>query len=119
MNIKIESINKDVEVKKQPVGKFIQALKVLKNIPKHLGGIDKLGETEVIAALPDMIASSYDEIAEVITITTALTKDDVDAIYPEELVNLAAEIIKINEFTKLGDVVKKKFGNLNLTAKKI
>ena len=115
--IRIESLGIDVVVQKQKAGKFIQALRVLKNIPEHIAGLDKLSEGEIIGQLPGMLSSSYDEIKAIITITTELEDSQVDDLLPEELIEVASEIIIVNEFGKLGDTVKKKFGNLNLKKK--
>ena len=112
--IKLASINKDVVVKKQKMGKFIKALKILKNIPEHLSGLDEMSESKIISSLPDIIATSYDEIAEIIVISTELEKDEVEELYPDEFINLAAEIIIVNEFSKLFESVKKKFSTLTL-----
>lgn len=113
------SIGKEITVKKQPVGKFIQALKVLKRIPQHLSGFSTIDQNAIIAALPEMIASSYDEVKEIITIATDLTAEEVDQLFAEELIEVAADIIQANEFDKLGETVKKKFGNLNLKMPKL
>lgn len=117
--VEITTINKTVEVTKAPVGRFIEALKQVKEISKHLAAFSELSQASIIEKLPAMIAESYDEIARIVAIAVPeLTREEVDMLSIDELIDLIVAIIEVNEIEKLGDTIKKKLGGLNLSAVK-
>lgn len=105
--IKIESLNQTVKVKKLALRDYVTILSKLESIPKQLGQLDSLEESAILANLPRMIAGAYPDFQYIINVATGIDKDDVDLITLEELIDIFAAILKENDFASVSSKVKK------------
>lgn len=108
MKVKLE--NKTIEVKKLPLGKYAELLKALDELPKVLSGLDGFTNSEMLEALPKIIAQSYPDFKKIFAIATPLKEEEIDELGLDEAVDIVIAIIEANNYKHIFEKIK------NLTA---
>lgn len=99
-------------VRKLPLGKYAELLKALKNLPKHINGLDGLKNEEILPKIPTIIAESLPDVVAIFTIATDLTAEEVEAMGLEEATDVFMAIIEVNNYQSVFEKIKKVFGSL-------
>ncbi|HYD35557.1 MAG TPA: hypothetical protein VD999_05795 [Vitreimonas sp.] len=107
--INLETLEKEVEIKKLPIGKYVEVLKALNNLPKEISGLENITPEGIIQRLPSIIANSFDELCKIVSIATDMTDDEVKSISLDELTEIIITVIEVNKFASIADRVKKAF----------
>ena len=103
--VKLE--NKEVEVKKLPLGKYADLLKALKQLPTHLHGLSGLTNAEIFPKLPEIIADSLPDVIKILVIATDLKKEDIEEMGLDEATDLFIAVIEVNNYQAIFEKIKK------------
>lgn len=107
MNEKIKLQNKEIEIKKLPLGKYADLLKALKTLPTQLGNLAGQSNDEIFAKLPFLIGESLPDVLEIIRIGTDLSEEEVQNLGLDEAIECLMAIAKVNRFGEVWEKVKK------------
>lgn len=99
--------DKEIEVKKLPIGKYAELLKAVKELPKQIKSIESLNADSIIEILPDLIGSSLPDVIRIISIATELPEDEVAVMGLAEIVKLVEAIYTVNNYSDVYEVIKK------------
>jgi len=107
INVKIN--NKDVVIKKLPLGKYAEVLGALDKLPTKVGDFDKLSQDKIIASLPKLISESFPELIKIISIASGVLEEELTNEYGLDDVTLLIKgIFDVNDF----NLVKKNIQGL-------
>lgn len=115
--IKIKLDTGDIEIAKLPIGKYAELLKAIKELPKHIKGIENASTDTIIEMLPTLIGESLPDFIEILTIATPLTKEQVSAMGLDEVTRVVLGIIEVNNFREVYENIKKAVARPELTGK--
>ena len=105
--IVIDTENRKVIVKKLPLGKYVELLKAIKELPKHVEGLQGADNSTILQKLPEIIAVSLPAFVGIITIATDLTPEEVNDMGLDEVVDVVLAIIEVNKYKEVFDKIKK------------
>lgn len=103
--VKIEG--EDIEVKKLPIGRYAEILKAVKELPKHLSGIDELDKNTVLEKLPELIGVATPDIINIVSIATGIPSAKVQEYGLREMTDLVMAIFEVNEYQEVYTKIKK------------
>lgn len=106
-NISVKLDEKTIVVKKLPLRKYVDLLKVLNKLPEQLSSFTDLPKDEVFAKLPALIADFLPEVVSMLTIATDLTKDEIDEMGLIEVTDVVVAVIEVNRFPEVFEKLKK------------
>jgi len=107
INIKIN--NKDIVIKKLPLGKYAEVLNAFDKIPSKLGSFDKLSQDKIIGILPKLLSDSFPELIKIISIASDVSEEELTNEYGLDDVTLLIKgIFDVNNF----NLVKKNIQGL-------
>jgi uncharacterized radical SAM superfamily protein len=98
---------KELVINKLPLKKYVDLLKSLQELPKHLGALQGLTNEEIFAKLPDLVANALPDVVRVICVATDLTEDEVYEMGLDEVVNVFLGIIEENKYVDVYNKIKK------------
>jgi hypothetical protein len=99
--------NQTIEVAKLPIGKYAELLKALKELPKHVKGLENKPNDEIFAMLPNLIGEALPDFIEILTIATPLKKEEVEEMGLDEVTRVVVAIVEVNNFKEVFDNIKK------------
>lgn len=99
--------NKSIEVAKLPIGKYAELLKALKELPKHVKGLENKQNDEIFALLPNIIGEALPDVIEILTIATPLKKEEVEQMGLDEVTRVIIAIVEVNNFREVFENIKK------------
>lgn len=121
--VKIENLEREVQIKKLPLGKYAELIKSIdKDLPdlfKQFEGMDLDDNERMIKELPNIITSALPQFAKILSIATyrrdedrkmvlQLTPEEVqDDVALDEAIDLLMAAWEVNNLSKLADKAKK------------
>jgi hypothetical protein len=103
-SITIKINDKDVVVKKLPLGKYAEVISALDKLPQTLGSIDKVSTEKVLSLLPKMISESFPELVRILSIASDVPEKELTDEYGlDDITVLLKAIFEVNNF----ELVKK------------
>lgn len=99
--------NKSIAVAKLPIGKYAELLKSLKELPKHVKGLQGKPNDEILEMLPNLIGEALPDFIEILTIATPLKKEEVEQMGLDEVTRVILAVIEVNNFKEVFDNIKK------------
>lgn len=105
--LKVKLDNSEIEIAKLPIGKYAELLKAIKELPKHIGGLENKSTDSIIETLPVLIGESLPDIIDILTIATPLTKEQVEAMGLDEVTKVVLAVIEVNNFREVYENIKK------------
>lgn len=99
--------NQTIEVAKLPIGKYAELLKAIKELPKHVKGLENKPNDEIFAMLPNIIGEALPDFIEILTIATSLKKDEIEQMGLDEVTRVTLAIIEVNNYREVFDNIKK------------
>lgn len=112
----IETHQGAVVIRKLKVGEYVEILRELKTIPAKIGeiiGMDNFNNQKLVELAPAIIDDFFPEICKIFAKSSDKDEQFYAACYPDELVDIFVELYLLNDFTKIGDSIKK------ITARKV
>lgn len=104
---KVKLDERTVTVKKLPLGRYAELLKAVKELPKHIQGLDSLDNTQIMAKLPELIAGAFPDFIKIITIATDLEEKEVEQLGLDEATRLVLAISEVNNYQEVYKNIKK------------
>ena len=105
ITVKLE--NKTVEVKKLPLGKYAELLTAVKELPKRLGGLDKMTNDQIFEQLPILVATSLPDLIGILSIATELKPEEINEMGLDEAVEVLVAVIEVNNYREVYENIKK------------
>lgn len=121
--IRIENLERDIQIKKLPLGKYSELIQSIdKELPelwKKFDGMDTDDEGAMFEALPEIISGALPQFSKILSIATYIRTDDrklvkqldeedfQDAVGLDEAVDIAFAAWESNNLKKLVDKAKK------------
>lgn len=112
-NLIIELDEQTIEVKKLPIGKYAELLRVITELPKQLKELfaekQMITNNDLIERIPSIIATALPDIVNVVVVATEgqLKKEEVEAFGLDELTKILLAIIEVNNYSDIYNRVKK------------
>ncbi len=101
--------NTYIIVNKLPLRKYAALLLALDKLPQELEKFTSVGDAEMFKTLPKLVATCLDEVINILVIATDRSKEDVEQLSLDEVVNILQAIIEVNKYTEVYEKVKKMF----------
>jgi len=105
--IQIKLENREVTIKKLPLGKYAEVLGALDELPKHLIGIETKTTDDFVAELPRLIAVALPDVIKILSIATDLTPEEVSELGLDEVVEIIEGLVEVNNYKAVFSSVKK------------
>lgn len=105
--IKLE--NKELIIKKLPLGKYAELLKAVEKLPLEINSIAGLSNQDLLPKIPAIIGNCYPDIQKLFNIATDLTIEEIDQIGLAEAVDIFIAIYEVNDYKSIFDKIKKNF----------
>lgn len=115
--LKIKLDNREIEVAKLPIGKYAELLKAIKELPKHIKGLENQSTDNIIELLPALIGESLPDVIEILTIASPLKKEEIEKMGLDEVTRVILGIIEVNNFKEVYENIKKALARPAITTK--
>lgn len=106
-SIKVKLDIRELEVKKLPLGKYAELLKAVHELPKNLGGLDKMTNDQLFEKLPFLIATSLPDLMGILAIATDLKAEEINEMGLDEAVKVIVAVIEVNNYRNVFENIKK------------
>jgi len=105
--MRIEINNKNYEINKLPLGRYVEVIDALDKLPSQIGELGELSEENVIAHLPRIIKVAFPELVRIVSLGSGINEDTIKEEFGlTDFVQVIKAIFDVNEFGKLGEVIK-------------
>lgn len=98
---------KQVSISELPIGKYAELIKALKQLPKHIAGMDKLGVDQIFEKLPDVITEALPEFLDILAIATPLKKEELEQFGLKNITKLVLAVVEVNDYKEVYSSIKK------------
>lgn len=106
-SIKVKIEDREIEVKKLPIGRYAELLQCIKELPKHLVGLDKLDKETVLEKIPELLGVATPDIVSIVAVATEIDPEEVATYGLREITDLLVAIFEVNEYGEVYDKIKK------------
>lgn len=103
--IKIDE--KDLVVKKIPIGKYPELIKAIKRLPKHLQTFESLEVDKLVEKLPDIASDALPDLLGIISIAVETPVEEVNEWGLDDIVRVVTALYEVNNYKEVYAVVKK------------
>lgn len=103
----VKTDNGDVVVAKLPLGKYAELLKAIKELPKHIAGLQGKTNNEIFDNLPSLIADALPDVIGILEIATPLQKDQIEQLGLDEVTRIVVAVIEVNNYRGVYEQIKK------------
>lgn len=108
--------NKQVKIKKLPIGKYAELLEGIENLPEEINKLDSISEENFLAAIPKMIRAALPDLIHIAHIGSGVPEDELKNEYGlADFVKLYKEILRVNEIGEVKKVIGPILGNLSVS----
>lgn len=102
---------KEITIKKLGIGHYKDLFASLKDLPGLVADLDTISTDAVIAKLPQIVATSVDELVDVVLHfvheSTPFTKEQALEIGLDEFIKIVEAILEVNNAQYIGEALKK------------
>lgn len=105
--ITVKLDNFSIEVAKLPIGKYAELLKAIKELPKHIKGIENKTNEEIFAQLPILISEALPDFIDILTIATTLKAEQISLMGLDEVTRIVLAVIEVNNYREVYNNIKK------------
>lgn len=105
--IKIKLDTKEVEIAKLPIGKYAELLRAIKELPKHISGLQGKDNQAIFDMLPAIIADALPDVIGILTIATPLKAEEIEAMGLDEVTKVVLAVIEVNNYAEVYAQIKK------------
>lgn len=99
--------DKEIEVKKLPIGEYAGILKAIQELPKQLKTIENLNSQTILETLPLLIGSCLPDVVRIVSIAVKLPEKEVSEMGLAEILKLVEAIYTVNNYTDVYEMLKK------------
>lgn len=110
--MKVQLENREIEIKKLPLGRYAELLKVLRTLPQKFESLSGIEDKEWLGKLPDLIIENLPDVIEIIHIGTELSMEEAHALGLREAIDLITAIVEVNEYKQVYEKIKKGMARL-------
>lgn len=108
-SLEVQLDDKVIVIKKLPIMRYAEMLKVIKELPKHIGTLDLQNITiqTLVQELPLLIGVALPDILNIIEIATELERKEIEKLGLTEITKIVVAIYETNNYQELFDTLKK------------
>jgi len=111
--ITVKLDDREIEVRKLPIGEYAELIKAIKKLPKHIQTIDNLGVEKILEILPDIIGDGLPDLLGVVSVATKLPMEEVEKLGLDEIVKLVEALYEVNNYQEVYKIIKKALARRN------
>jgi hypothetical protein len=115
--ITVQLDDRKIEIKKLPIGRYVELLKALETLPKQISGLDGLSNEDVLSRIPLVIAESLPEFIDIMTIATELKREEIEELGLDECIKIVEAVFEVNNFKDVFSSIKKVLARPETAAK--
>lgn len=105
--LKVKLDDREIELAKLPIGKYAELLKAIKELPKHIKGLETQSTDSIIEMLPALIGESLPDVIDILTIASPLKKEEIEKMGLDEVTRVILGIVEVNNFKEVYENIKK------------
>lgn len=98
---------KTLVVKQLPLRRYAELLEAVQNLPKSIGGIDKLNNDEIFNQLPLLVSKALPDVLKMLTIATDLKQEEIDELGLADAIKIVVAIVEVNDYRGVYEQIKK------------
>lgn len=117
--VEVKLDDRTIEVKKLPIGRYVELLKAFDGILPRIGALDGISNDEVLSRLPVIISESLPDMINILVLTTELKKEEVEQLGLDECINILESVVEVNNLKSVFEKVKKVMARPGITKPKI
>lgn len=113
--MKIQLEDKEIEIKKLPIGRYAEFLKIIKEIfakSNFINDLTLLSDKEFLSKLPEIIIENLPQVLQIISVGTFLSKEEVEKLGLNECLDILLAIFEVNKYEKVYEKIKKGLARL-------
>lgn len=100
--------DKDITVAKLPLGRYAEFVKALKPLTAKFDAFSGKENSEILAALPEVISNAIPETIHVLAVVTQVSEEEIANEWGlEDLITVFIAVVQENRFLEAYDKVKK------------
>lgn len=99
--------NGSIEIAKLPIGKYAELLKAVKELPKHVSGLQGKTNDEILATLPAIISEALPDFIGILMIATPLKRQEIEEMGLDEVTRVVLAIVEVNNYREVYENIKK------------
>jgi hypothetical protein len=105
----VDNAEKLITVTRLPIIKYVELLKLLKELPKHLKNADKFTSADFLEQLPNLLAVALPEVLAILSvaINEKLTVAQLETLGVDEITSLSLAVFEANNYTEVFNKIKK------------
>lgn len=107
--MKLNIINKEIDIKPLPLGKYAEIMKAFDKLPSHFNSLSGASNDEAIKRVPILIADSLPEVTKILSIGSGLSDEEIINLNLEEATDLFLAIYQANNYSNIFTKIKKAF----------
>lgn len=107
MKLKLDTLNREIEVEKLPLGKYAELLKALKKLPQKAQEIKGMDNQSIIELIPTLISEALPDFVDMLEIATPLKKEEIEQLDFYETTQLTLAIFETNRYKEAYELIKK------------
>lgn len=97
----------EIQIEKLPLGKYAELLKAIKELPKHVKGLENKPNDEILAMLPTLIGEALPDFIGILTIATPLKAEQIENMGLDEVTRVLLAVIEVNNYREVYSNIKK------------
>lgn len=99
---------KPLVIKRLPLGKYVELLKSIKELPKHFGELNNKSNEEILKNLPTLISQCMPDIIALVHVSTGIDSEYIEKeMGIDELIDVVGAIFEVNNYAKVYEKIKK------------
>src|SRR5690242_18678723 len=106
-SIVVQLDDKTFEVEKLPIGGYVDLIKAVQKLPKHLIKAQNLDKDKILEMLPELLADSLPDLIGVIAAGVRMSEDEVSKLGLNEVIKLVEAFLTVNKFDEVVSSIKK------------
>lgn len=105
ITVKLE--DREIEISKIPIGRYVDLIKAIKRLPKHLQSLDNLDVNKAITLIPELMGDLLPDLVDIISIASAQKSEYIEKLGLAEITRIVEAIFKVNEYAEVYTIIKK------------
>lgn len=98
---------KTLVVKQLPLRRYAELLEAIQNLPKSLGGFEKLTNDDLFNQLPLLVSKSLPDVLKMLTIATDLKQEEIDELGLSDAIKIVVAVVEVNDYRSVYEQIKK------------
>lgn len=108
---KVKLDEREIVVRKIPIGEYPELIKAIKKLPKYLQNWDSLEVEKIIEILPTIIGESLPDFLMIVSLMVKVPYNEISSLGLDEIAKLVRAIFEVNNYAEVYQIIKKAFAH--------